>query len=36
MAITARINRLTFDDAAQVRTLFSELIGKQLSSADAC
>jgi acetyltransferase-like isoleucine patch superfamily enzyme len=30
MAITARINRLTFDDAAQVRTLFSELIGKQL------
>jgi acetyltransferase-like isoleucine patch superfamily enzyme len=30
MAITARINRLTFNDAAQVRTLFSELIGKQL------
>jgi acetyltransferase-like isoleucine patch superfamily enzyme len=30
MAITARINRLTFDDAGQVRTLFSELIGKQL------
>ena len=30
MAITARINRLTFDDADQVRALFSELIGKQL------
>src|SRR5689334_6327093 len=30
MAITARINRLTFNDADQVRALFSELIGKQL------
>ena len=28
MAITARLNRLTFDDAAEVRALFSELIGK--------
>ena len=27
MAITARINRLTFDDAAEVRALFGELIG---------
>ncbi|MGY4727341.1 sugar O-acetyltransferase [Burkholderia pyrrocinia] len=30
MAITARLNRLTFDDAADVRTLFSELIGAQV------
>lgn len=28
MALTAALNRLTFDDAAQIRTLFSELIGK--------
>lgn len=28
MAITARLNRLTYDDVDQVRTLFSELIGK--------
>lgn len=28
MAITARLNRLTFDDAADVRALFSELIGQ--------
>ena len=27
MAITARINRLTYDDADEVRALFSELIG---------
>ncbi|VWB97199.1 transferase [Burkholderia lata] len=27
MAIAARINRLTFDDAAEVRKLFGELIG---------
>ncbi|RQT85130.1 sugar O-acetyltransferase [Burkholderia cepacia] len=27
MAIAARINRLTFDDAAEVRALFCELIG---------
>lgn len=28
VAITARLNRLTFDDGDQVRALFSELIGK--------
>lgn len=28
MAITARLNRLTFDDVAEIRALFSELIGK--------
>jgi acetyltransferase-like isoleucine patch superfamily enzyme len=28
MAITARLNRLTFDDADEIRALFSELIGK--------
>ena len=28
MAITARINRLTFEDAEEIRALFSELIGK--------
>lgn len=28
MAITAALNRLTFNDADQVRTLFSDLIGK--------
>lgn len=30
MAITAALNRLTFDDADQVRALFSELIGQVL------
>jgi len=30
MAITARLNRLTFDDAVEVRALFSELIGTQV------
>ncbi|HDR9763990.1 TPA: sugar O-acetyltransferase [Burkholderia cepacia] len=30
MAITARINRLTFDDAGEVRALFGELIGTQV------
>lgn len=30
MSIAARINRLTFDDAAEVRTLFGELIGTQV------
>ena len=30
MAITARLNRLTFTDAAEVRALFSELIGQPL------
>jgi galactoside O-acetyltransferase len=28
MAITAKLNRLTFDDAADVRALFAELIGR--------
>lgn len=30
MAITARLNRLTFDDAEEVRALFSQLIGKEV------
>lgn len=30
MAITASLNRLTFDDADEVRTLFSQLIGKDV------
>jgi acetyltransferase-like isoleucine patch superfamily enzyme len=30
MAITASINRLTFDDADEVRSLFGDLIGKKL------
>ncbi|MCW1431179.1 sugar O-acetyltransferase [Novosphingobium sp. JCM 18896] len=30
MAITARINRLTFDDADEVRRLFGELIGRKV------
>jgi acetyltransferase-like isoleucine patch superfamily enzyme len=30
MAITARLNRLTFNDADEVRALFSELIGKKV------
>lgn len=30
MAITARLNRLTFDDAADVRALFGELIDSQV------
>lgn len=30
MRITASLNRLTFDDADQVRTLFGDLIGKPL------
>ncbi|MCW6529039.1 sugar O-acetyltransferase [Sphingomonas sp. MMSM20] len=29
-SITARLNRLTFNDAAAVRALFSELIGRQV------
>jgi acetyltransferase-like isoleucine patch superfamily enzyme len=33
MAITAKLNRLTFDDADQVRALFSELIGKQVDDS---
>jgi len=30
MALTARVNRLTFSDADEVRALFSELIGKKV------
>jgi acetyltransferase-like isoleucine patch superfamily enzyme len=33
MAIAARINRLTFDDADQVRALFSELVGKKVDDS---
>ncbi|WP_161815498.1 sugar O-acetyltransferase [Steroidobacter agaridevorans] len=33
MAITARLNRLTFNDAGEVRTLFSELIGQQVDES---
>jgi acetyltransferase-like isoleucine patch superfamily enzyme len=33
MAITATLNRLTFDDAAQIRVLFSDLIGKTVDDS---
>ena len=33
MAITAKLNRLTFDDADEVRALFSDLIGKKVEAA---
>src|ERR1700755_2571807 len=33
MAITANLNRLTFDDADEVRALFSDLIGKKLDDS---
>jgi acetyltransferase-like isoleucine patch superfamily enzyme len=33
MAITAELNRLTFDDAVQIRELFSQLIGKKVDSS---
>ncbi|RZF25637.1 sugar O-acetyltransferase [Paraburkholderia sp. UYCP14C] len=33
MALTARINRLTFDDTDEVRALFSELIGKPVDAS---
>jgi acetyltransferase-like isoleucine patch superfamily enzyme len=33
MAITAKLNRLTFDDADRVRALFSELIGKKVDDS---
>lgn len=33
MAITARINRLTFDDADEIRDLFSQLIGKSVNES---
>jgi len=33
MAITARLNRLTFDDAGEIRALFSELIGRKVDDS---
>lgn len=33
MALTAALNRLTFDDADQVRALFAELIGKPVDDS---
>jgi acetyltransferase-like isoleucine patch superfamily enzyme len=33
MTITATLNRLTFDDAAQIRALFSDLIGKTVDDS---
>lgn len=33
MAITARLNHLTFDDANEVRAVFSELIGKTVDES---
>ena len=33
MALTARLNRLTFNDADQIRALFSELIGKKVDDS---
>ncbi len=33
MAITANLNRLTFNDADEVRALFSDLIGKKVDDS---
>ncbi|AGA28363.1 sugar O-acetyltransferase [Singulisphaera acidiphila] len=33
MAITARLNQLTFNDADEIRALFSELIGKKVDKS---
>jgi acetyltransferase-like isoleucine patch superfamily enzyme len=33
MAITARLNRLTFTDAVEIRALFSELIGQRVDES---
>src|ERR1700732_647520 len=33
MAITAALNRLTFNDADEIRSLFSELIGKKVDES---
>jgi acetyltransferase-like isoleucine patch superfamily enzyme len=33
MALTAALNRLTFNDAAEIRALFSELIGKKVDES---
>jgi acetyltransferase-like isoleucine patch superfamily enzyme len=35
MAITAALNRLTYDDAAQIRALFSELVGETVDDSFA-
>ena len=32
-AITARLNRLTFDDSGEIRALFSELIGRKVDES---
>ncbi len=33
MAITAKLNRLTYDDTEEICALFSELIGKQVDQS---
>ena len=33
MGITATLNRLTFDDADEIRLLFSQLIGKKVDES---
>src|SRR3984957_17047516 len=33
MAITTRLNRLTFNDADEIRAVFSELIGKKVDDS---
>src|SRR6201995_2865285 len=33
MAITAKLNRLTFNDADEIRVLFSQLIGKEVDKS---
>ncbi len=33
MAITSKLNRLTYDDANEIRALFSELIGKKVDES---
>ena len=33
MALTAKLNRLTFNDADEVRALFSELIGREVDKS---
>ena len=33
MALTAKLNRLTYDDADKIRDLFSELIGKKVDES---
>ena len=36
MAITAALNRLTFNEADAIRVLFSELIGKKVDESFSC